>query len=643
MATIDPKSLTIDYKKLLSVPIGDRTKLLRSGAVDSLMSALTPGQQAALFPTYYLKNGMDVGAVGGTALYAALSGAIKSTNFGGGTYLPTSNAPSAEQQKQPALNVEKPKTPEEKALAEIYKESGLDKPGMPEDGIMPPTYDPKQGVPEKTNLEQKTGWNRISGDPYSPENLQNITGVDTPYGKINVRKDAALAFSGFYNDLNDLGFPMKNAPGSFNIRQKRSAGAGHNPGQGWSQHSFANATDIGNQTHFTEEQKRWLEKNPGALERIKAKWGMRSPQNDEPHIEFMGAISPEATEQLTKTQLAQLEAKKTANALDSVSAPQPMFDPMSIEKLDPKLQEYYGKANSIQKMKFEKAIASLGPERINEIMKKQETPDDVSKATAEIVAKKEEIAAPQKEIKEDKTQSDEGKKIDVEKPTATPANPLEEATKPTGPTNSYKINEEAAVAAWKKANPGWAAAAAFVGKTDADIRADIISEIEKRGLTYNKELKTLNIDDPAMMDQLKEVLEKNKIDMNSIMSPVAMATGGLKDIPPGEDKVIADAKTGNVENYINSRESVQLKVDPATLNRQEPVANFANTEELNKENPAIEATKAVPNREVAKIPNLLTDIAGSVYPYSPSFERALSRSNETMRNHFGDPHMIRGA
>lgn len=586
MATIDPKSLSTDYKKLLSVPVGDRAKLVRSGVVDSIMSALTPSQQAALFPNYYLQTLPDVGAVGGTSLYGALSGA-PGTSGGGGTGTPT-------------LSIEKPKTPEEKAIAEIYRESKLDVKGLPADSPIPPTYSPEEGMPTK--------FNRVTGDPNSPEMRAQITGVETPYGKINVNKDAAMAFSGFYNDLYELGFPMSNAPGSYNVRQKRSAGAGHNPGSGWSQHSYGNATDIGNQTQWNKEQLEWLEKNPGALEKVKSKWGMVSPKNDEPHMEFVGKISVEARDQITQKQLAQIEAEKAKNAgQGEVTASQVAFDPASLDKLNPKLRTYYDNASSVEKQKFEKAVSILGVSRIDEIMQKHSSPDQIAKTTNDVVAKQgaSEVKAGDEKVSEQKSEPKEAAPV-IENTQINQTNVTNIQNQQPESTSSSRSSE--------------------VGRMSAE---------EYRKLNTNeltaKELQVLNANvSPSVIS-------------NSQPTATAMAIGGLKDIPPGEDKVIADAKTGNVENYINSRESVQLKVDPATLNKRDPQPVFADTEKMNTENPTIEAAKAVPQREVAKIPNLLTDVAGSVYPYSPSFERALSRSNEMTRNHFGDPHMIRGA
>lgn len=49
----NPKSLTIDYKTIMAIPMNARQKMVQQGQLDPLAVALTPGQRAALFPDYY--------------------------------------------------------------------------------------------------------------------------------------------------------------------------------------------------------------------------------------------------------------------------------------------------------------------------------------------------------------------------------------------------------------------------------------------------------------------------------------------------------------------------------------------------------------------------------------------------------------
>lgn len=55
----DPKSMNIDYRTIMSIPIGVRQSMRSSGILESLSLSLTPGQRASLFPSYY-KQGLDV-------------------------------------------------------------------------------------------------------------------------------------------------------------------------------------------------------------------------------------------------------------------------------------------------------------------------------------------------------------------------------------------------------------------------------------------------------------------------------------------------------------------------------------------------------------------------------------------------------
>ena len=53
---IDPKDLTIDYRKIQAMPFRDRKALLYSSFADQVNAALTPSQRANLFPNYYVQS-----------------------------------------------------------------------------------------------------------------------------------------------------------------------------------------------------------------------------------------------------------------------------------------------------------------------------------------------------------------------------------------------------------------------------------------------------------------------------------------------------------------------------------------------------------------------------------------------------------
>ena len=157
----------------------------------------------------------------------------------------------------------------------------------------------KYGIPEAGSTNEKGGFNRVSGNPY--DYAKNIVTIQTPYGPARVDKNAATAFTGFFNDLKAAGAPIKKL-GSYNIRPKKSAGAGHSPGSGWSQHSYGNAVDLDDATKLSSAMLDWIKKNPGVLENIKKRWGMVTPRGDAPHMEWRGVISPDARQSLEKKQ-----------------------------------------------------------------------------------------------------------------------------------------------------------------------------------------------------------------------------------------------------------------------------------------------------------------------------------------------------
>ena len=86
------ENMTIDYKKMLRMIPSDRATLAQSGAISDLISSLTPGQLANLFPRYYRDKLPDVGQAV-SSLGGALSGGtnISGRSDGGGTYSPNTS------------------------------------------------------------------------------------------------------------------------------------------------------------------------------------------------------------------------------------------------------------------------------------------------------------------------------------------------------------------------------------------------------------------------------------------------------------------------------------------------------------------------------------------------------------------------
>lgn len=133
-------------------------------------------------------------------------------------------------------------------------------------------------------------WNVMKGKDWKQE-AKNITTLKTPYGNINVHKDAAGAFEGFYEDLHKQGTPLEKL-GSYNVREKRWGG-------GMSMHSYGYATDMDDAVNLSPKMKQWVQENPERWQGLLQKYGMKwNPGNKDPgHVEWGGVVSPEAAKE----------------------------------------------------------------------------------------------------------------------------------------------------------------------------------------------------------------------------------------------------------------------------------------------------------------------------------------------------------
>ena len=84
---LDPKNLTIDYKKLRRMTVADRVDMLQA-AGEALYSSLTPTQLANLFPRFYLRSLPDIGKAVTGASTGGSSGASTGTGSAGSTATP---------------------------------------------------------------------------------------------------------------------------------------------------------------------------------------------------------------------------------------------------------------------------------------------------------------------------------------------------------------------------------------------------------------------------------------------------------------------------------------------------------------------------------------------------------------------------
>ena len=98
---IDPKSLTVDYRTLQAIPFRDRRALLYSSYADQINSALTPGQRANLFPSYYQRDAAAAkSALTGASGMLGGSGAANRERTGAGVGFSDSNTVEGQPEKK---------------------------------------------------------------------------------------------------------------------------------------------------------------------------------------------------------------------------------------------------------------------------------------------------------------------------------------------------------------------------------------------------------------------------------------------------------------------------------------------------------------------------------------------------------------
>lgn len=110
------EGMTVDYKTMYRMVPSDRFAVAQSGVANDLLSSLTPGQLANLFPRYYSNRLPDIGDSGSTStLGGALSGGTSFGSGGGGSYSPASAGGSAAPSK----------TAQQMAVERILGENGI--------------------------------------------------------------------------------------------------------------------------------------------------------------------------------------------------------------------------------------------------------------------------------------------------------------------------------------------------------------------------------------------------------------------------------------------------------------------------------------------------------------------------------------
>lgn len=336
------EKMTVDYKNLLKVIPTQRIQLAQSGALNDLISALTPGQIVNLFPRYYREQLPDVGQVNAynATLDVALSGGLRQSGIGStgtGTYTTTS----------PELK--KTLTPAEKSLQSIYEDLGL----------------------SQAPLE-------LGGD--KKEKAASLT--ERMMSDLGIPREKAVAIVGnFMHESADFSTMQEIDP---------TSGRG---GYGWAQwtgvrrerfENFAAEkgldinSDEANYQYFLHE----IQNDPYERERFE-KWkstdfGSIAAETTafEEAYERAGVKHHGSRIQRAETALQAYEERIAAiesdvNGIKDLSVLQPQFDASMLDQLDERYKKHYETANEGEKRRFEQALSKLGPDKFNEVMKNQ--------------------------------------------------------------------------------------------------------------------------------------------------------------------------------------------------------------------------------------------------------------------------------
>lgn len=357
------ENMSVNYKKLLDVVPTQRMQLASSGAIDDLISALTPGQLVNLFPRYYRQQLPDVGQINQFApsLDKALSGGM--------SYSPPAAGGTA-QQFTPGPQVKTTLSPEEKATQELFKEAFPNQVGSEvSSGLM----NDKGRVISTASIDMS---------PQERALLDTIAHGESPdYNTIA----GGTKFEGFADHPRTFGNLGTTAAGRYQFVKATWDGVvkeynrinPDNPITDFSPENQDRAALYLAQRDYKTRTGRDLKADLDS-----------PPENFGELVRYgLGGFAQNTTwqafQKMTKDEIQKIfdsnyernigyveqreaDAAKIKPLEDTVQ-----FDPSMIGQLDQRLQNWYNTASEIQKKRFEKALEKLGTEKFNETMKKQ--------------------------------------------------------------------------------------------------------------------------------------------------------------------------------------------------------------------------------------------------------------------------------
>ena len=351
------ENMSVNYKSLLNVVPTQRTQLASSGALDELISALTPGQLVNLFPRYYREQLPDVGQINqlGPSLGSALSG--------GTTYRPSVEGTA--QPYTPGPQVKKTMTPEDKAVQEIFQKAFPGQVGFGETSAL---TDAKGKVISTASVDMS---------PQERALLDTIAYGESPdYNTIA----GGSKFEGFADHPRVFGSLGTTAAGRYQFVKGTWDGVvkeynrmnPDNPITDFSpQNQDRAALHLAQRDYKSRtgrDLKADLDSPPANFGEL-LRYGLGGSGNNTTWQAFQ-----KMTEKDIQSLFESNYEKNIGYVKDMESAAEQVltkFDPSMIGQLDKRLQTWYENASEIQKKKFEGAIEKLGVDLFNETMQKQ--------------------------------------------------------------------------------------------------------------------------------------------------------------------------------------------------------------------------------------------------------------------------------
>jgi hypothetical protein len=704
------ENMTVDYKKLLNIVPTQRMELAQSGAIDNILSVLTPGQLVSLFPRYYRQQLPDVGQINkyAASLDVALSGSPSTLR-----QQRTDNVTTYGNIPSPGLK--KTMTPEEKAIQAAISEAGLLGTGAVISGT--------DGIKDGRQQRMKMSYDAFTAAGFSHKQAIALT---AEVGRENGYQEKYMfgTHSDPYNSATNLGMLSMQGPRLKQLKDHLMEEGRFGPdGELLRDQETMNAMarfymKEMNSTENSKKTKEFLSNPDIDPERAAYLLGtgyIRWRYDDPRYAHHKGYTEKYYNE--TENITGQFElAADNIKGLETVIA---KFEPGMLEKLDTRLQEHYKNASAQQQGMIERTIERIGIDRFNELMKQQPVNDSTLSAASATPIEGSRISEDQAgfrklpikpELRNALEYAAEQSGLQIKVFSGGQDMDIHDAMEEAGNPSSYRHNIDikgvpgaadvflqyrdkngklitlsatnpdhapliadftknfsrvipsagvganymktegrvdptkfhfggpnapgGAPATWSQKNvaiPEHIAKAHTEGVAlrDADLKSGVdplkewvTKKEEERAKKIAQTAEELRNSSPVNIGLENAEVNDQAAKANSVP---AMATGGLKDVPPGENIAGVNTNTGKIEFMANDRE--RIRVDPATLeNKQQyPVITQEDTERL-ETSPAIEAVPARPEYKDNPDPMLGSTMSGNNYYVPPSQLRAANRA-----------------